>query len=327
MRATNTLKARGFDISFVARNAKGDVLHASLKRHILSFLDVPNNLSDDLKFSFLEKSASVAGVSIERHSFSYVKKYTRRRIAAWTGYSEKELWPYASATTLEKAWIEVARAEAGDLPTAEVEPLDPISPLPDLPPPADFATKPDVSVKVDTLIDADGNCRVTDVREIKSITLPPPTEPWMGDLHRLFSASPEATANAALRKRVAELEAQLAARAETDAATDGYYNGQPRVPHAAQMAKNEAAYLSQRTAELERLEAMIDPFPHSSPLMDEMAAWPPIYEERSPGPIRRFVNCLKAVAARIDYSGPLQRAVRRDLADRCESAARQGGAA
>lgn len=107
------------------------------------------------------------------------------------------------------------------------EPLDPISPLPDL---------------------------------------PPPTELWMGELHRAFSASPAETANAALRKRVAELEAALATRDKADAAADAYYNG--GISHADQMAANEAAYLSQRTAQLDRLDGEIEAFGTRPPFAD-----------------------------------------------------------
>ncbi len=181
--------------------------------------------------------------------------------------------------------------------TTTAEPLDPISPLPDVPPAEDAAetqtirmfvqrsigiimdgrrywhpilaayvgqyvdTRYDLTDDALIVLGEDGNevCRawvwVSFGYDPSAFILPPPTEPWMGALHEAFSASPADTANAALRARVAELEAQLGSSARTDA----YYNG-GAVPHADQMAANEAAYLSQRTAQLDTLDAAIEAF-------------------------------------------------------------------
>lgn len=220
-----------------------------------------------------------------------------------------------------------------DLAATAHEPLDPISPLPNVPPAQDAAATEVTRLFVQRGIGIimDGNRywhpmlaayvgqyvdtrydRANDALIVLSedgapictagsfmllgydpatYTLPPPSAQWMGDLHRAFSASPADTANAALRKRVAELEAALASSAPTDA----YYNG--GISHADQMAANEAAYLSQRTAQLDRLNRAIDRVGDRSTFIDEMAAWPPVYEAPTPGRLRRFVNCLNAVAA------------------------------
>jgi hypothetical protein len=227
-----TLRASGFDISGVARNSKGDVSFPSLKEAILRFLDVPYPAPHHLREAALKRSGSSAGELIDTNSFSYTgcKKHGRATLARWTGFTEKELWPYASGSTLEKARIDIALAD-----NTATEPLDPLSPSPDLPlvqrraPEIfcglDLAEKPDVSVEADCAVDGDRKIKITNIRKVGSITLPQPTQPWMGDLHRAFSASPADTSNAALRKRVAELEAQLATRAKADLAAEAYYNG------------------------------------------------------------------------------------------------------
>lgn len=267
-----TLKSLGFDLNLVERNLRGDCLGSSIESVALMLMLGETPFSKPRRLVYDQRQAlnRAACIALGRYVNLVVcagSKADRSRCADIIGFSENEIWPYASATPIEKRRIE------SELATTTAEPLDPISPLPDLPPPADLKWP----------VREGGPFEQPTYR-----TLPPPTAPWMGDLHRAFSASPADTANAALRARVAELEAQLASSARTD----GYYNGGERLPHADQMAANEAAYLSQRGAHRDRVDFNL-----------EMAAWPPVYEDRAPGPLRRFANCLSESVKRLIAKG------------------------
>ena len=104
------------------------------------------------------------------------------------------------------------------------------------------------------------------------LRLPPPTQLWMGDLHRLFSASPADVANAVLRKRIAALEAENArlrdeaGADETARAVDYYYN-------AAGDSRVRASH-------------------GGSEFVREMAAWSAVYEAPRINPIVRFFKWL-----------------------------------
>jgi hypothetical protein len=108
--------------------------------------------------------------------------------------------------------------------------------------------------------------------KLVSVHLPPPTQSWMGDLHRLFSASPADVETLVLRKRIAALEAENArlrdeaGADETARAVDYYYHGSAdgrvRASHA------------------------------GSAFVRELAAWPPVYEQPRINPILRFFKWL-----------------------------------
>lgn len=104
--------------------------------------------------------------------------------------------------------------------------------------------------------------------KLVSFHLPPPTQSWMGDLHRAFSASPAHVETLVLRKRIASLKAENARIGdeagvdEAARAVDYYYHPAARASHG------------------------------GSAFVREMAAWPPVYEAPRINPIVRFFKWL-----------------------------------
>ena len=273
-KASVTLREMGFHLGLVHRNKWGDPIGFYIT--VVTFLKGQGVPVGDNRFdSPLAPTLNTDIVSfyfVRSSSPAHKNAWYRNTLAKFLGYTVEELWPHLSLPTVAertayKKDME-ARKAAGSDDTAAPQPqplwrgLD------------QAKCAQDVNKEHSLLEDQSTLSAQPD-------NLPAPTAPWMGDLHRLFSASPADTSNAVLRKRVRELEAEnvrlrsdAAKHARFEARFDSFYNG-----------ANER---------LAVVEAAIASTPSYHGFAAEMAAWPPIYEVPRAHPVMRFLKWLAA---------------------------------
>ena len=286
------LRDMGFTVDHLRRSRWGDVMSCSLQISVVDFLASVGIKCPKRVFSYSDAKA-LGWNEVSNQEFIWAcanaNRYApfRRMVSEFLGYTVEELWPHLSLPTVAertayKKDME-ARKAAGSDDTAAPEPqplwrgLD------------QAKCAQDVNKEHSLLEDQSALSAQPD-------NLPAPTAPWMGELHRAFSASPADTSNAVLRRRVRELEAEnvrLRSEAATGARVDEFYN-RGRAQELDALAKRQKHLM---LSKLDRCIAALYPEApgnHPDRSTAEMAAWPPIYEVPRAQPVIRFLKWLAA---------------------------------